>query len=88
MRLRRHRPEPELNAGFDWREIACDSEPAAKAEAERQQSLDDADEAEWIYLRSDKTGEWLARRTPRHLELPESSWDPEAWWWVKWPGPL
>jgi hypothetical protein len=68
--------------------MVCDSEAAAKAEAERQQSLDDADEAEWIYLRSDKTGEWLARRTPRHLELPESSWDRESWWWVQWPGPV
>jgi len=85
MWLRPRRRERHLNAGFDWREIVCDSEAAAKAEVERQQNLDDRDEAEWIYLRRDTTGEWLARRTPRQLEVPGSSFDPEAGWWVQWP---
>jgi hypothetical protein len=35
----------------------------------RQQELDDPDEAEWIYLRN-KTGHWVARRTPRHMGIP------------------
>jgi hypothetical protein len=52
--------------GFDWREIACASEDAAKAEAERQQSLD-IRSAEWIYLRN-ASGQWVARRTPRNLQ--------------------
>jgi hypothetical protein len=56
--------------GFDWREIACGSENAAKAEAERQQSLDTCD-AEWIYLRN--AGRWVARRTPRDLQAPPTS---------------
>lgn len=86
MKLWRHRPERELNRGFAWREIVCGSEPAAKAEAERQQLLDDDDVAEWIYLRSDKTGQWLARRTPRQLDGRASSWSPEAWSWINWPG--
>jgi len=62
------KPKPQPDAGFDWREVVCADEEAAKAEAERRQALDDAGEAEWIYLRSDRTGQWLARRTPRHLE--------------------
>jgi hypothetical protein len=49
MRLRRRkRQDAELNAGFEWREIVCDTEEAASAEAERQQTVDDDDEAEWI----------------------------------------
>jgi hypothetical protein len=66
---RRPRESPELNAGFEWREVVCDSESAARAEVEHQQSLDDDEVAEWIYLKSEKTGQWLARRTPRHLEV-------------------
>jgi hypothetical protein len=57
--------------GFDWREIACASEDAAKAEADRQQSLD-ARDAEWIYLRN-ASGQWVARRTPRDLQPPPIS---------------
>jgi hypothetical protein len=73
MRLRR-RKKSELNAGFDWREVICSSEESAKAEAERQQAVDDADEAEWIYLKSDKTDQWLARRTPRQFETKTPWW--------------
>ena len=67
----RRRPSeaPELNAGFEWREVVCDSESAARAEVEKQQPLDDDEVAEWIYLKSEKSGRWLARRTPRHLEV-------------------
>lgn len=54
---------------FAWREITCESEQAAKAEAERQQASDDDDQAEWISLRHGKTGNWLALRRPRHLEV-------------------
>jgi hypothetical protein len=72
MRWRR-RKQRELNAGFDWREIVCASEDAAKAQAERQQALDDDDEAEWVYLHDEGTGQWLARRTPRHIEARETS---------------
>jgi hypothetical protein len=88
MTSRRHRPEREPNAAFDWREIICDSADVAKAEAERQQGLDNDAEAEWIYLKPEKSVTWVARRTPRHLGLPESSWDDlEAWWWstLGWP---
>jgi hypothetical protein len=53
MRRRRTNTEtPEPNAGFDWREVVCDSESAAKSEAERQQSLDDDEVAEWICLKA------------------------------------
>jgi hypothetical protein len=76
LRLHRKRTVEELNADFDWREVVCVSEEVAKTEAEKQQRLDDVDEAEWIYLRSEETGEWLARRTPRRLALPAPSfWD-------------
>ncbi len=71
MRLRRREPEPEPNADFNRQEVVCSGEAAAKAEAERQQSLDDPDEAVWVYLKSDQTGQWLARRTPRHIEQPK-----------------
>jgi hypothetical protein len=54
---------------FDWREISCRDESSAKDEMRRQQELDDPDEAEWIYLRN-KTGHWVARRTPRHMGIP------------------
>ncbi len=64
----------EPNAGFDWREVVCSSEESARAEAQRQQASDDADEAEWIYLKSDTTGHWLARRTPRHMEVDGPWW--------------
>jgi len=86
MRLRRRRPAQELNAGFDWREIVCDSETLAKAEAARQQNLDDPDEAEWVYLKSEKTGLWLARRTPRRLEVrTDSFWDALVSQVLPWP---
>jgi len=64
----------DRGSSFDWREIVCDSEAAAKAEARRQQLAEDPEEVEWIYLRN-KSSAWVARRTPRHLELP-----PEPWW--------
>jgi hypothetical protein len=74
MRLRRpSSAERQPNAGFDWREIVCNSEDAAKAEVERQQALDDDNQAEWIYLKNEKSENWVARRTPRHLELPQMS---------------
>jgi hypothetical protein len=53
---------------FEWREIPCDSESAAKAEAEQQQQLEDPNEVEWIYLRN-RNHEWVARRTPRNLTV-------------------
>lgn len=52
---------------FDWREIRCVDRQTAEAEVRRQQELDDAGEAEWIYLRN-KEGRWVARRTPRDIE--------------------
>ena len=67
----------EPNAGFDWREIVCPNERAARGEAKRQQEQDDTDEAEWIYLRN-KAGEWVARRTPRHLEVETSPEPPKS----------
>jgi hypothetical protein len=76
MPLGRRQAKTEPNAGFDWREIVCDSETSAKAEAERQQSMEDADEVEWIHLKSDKTGHWLARRTPRNVQ---GSGDSSLW---------
>lgn len=54
-------PFPE----FARREIVCADEDAAKAEAARQEAADDPAIAEWIYLHSDKTGQWVARRVPR-----------------------
>jgi hypothetical protein len=54
-------------AEFDVREIQCSNREVAKAEAQRQQELDNDDEAEWIYLRN-KEGRWVARRTPRDIE--------------------
>lgn len=70
-RRRRHSTDREQADGFDWREIACASEDAAKAEAERRQSFDTPD-AEWIYLRN-ASGQWLARRTPRDWQPPPIS---------------
>ena len=40
MRLWR-KAKPEPNAGFDWLEVVCSSEDAAKAEAETRQSTED-----------------------------------------------
>jgi hypothetical protein len=61
------RANPKLDRdGFDCREIVCADEESAKTEAARQGSVDDADQAEWIYLRN-ASGQWVARRTPRHL---------------------
>ena len=59
-----HRPNPD----FDWREIVCANRRAAEAEAEKQQATEDPDEVEWVYLHKESTGEWVARRTPRHIE--------------------
>ncbi len=70
-RRRSHSTDREQADGFDWREIACASGDAAKAEAERQQSLETRD-AEWIYLRN-ASGQWVARRTPRALQAPPIS---------------
>ena len=62
----------------EWREIACGSQSAARAEAQRQQVDEDSDDVEWIYLRN-RAGVWVARRTPRHLdqlppEKPRRAW--------------
>ncbi len=70
-RRRSHSTDRQQPDGFDRREIACASGDAAKAEAERQQSLDTRD-AEWIYLRN-ANGQWVARRTPRDLQAPSIS---------------
>jgi hypothetical protein len=72
MRLRRHHPQPD---DFDRREILCESEAAAKAEAERQQELEPDDDAEWVYLRPEATGQWIARRTQRHPDIRYDIWD-------------
>ena len=64
---RRNEGPADQGQQFDWREIRCDTETAAKAEAERQQALEDPGEVEWIYLRN-KSKQWVARRTPRHLQ--------------------
>jgi hypothetical protein len=61
------------DAFFEWREIPCASESAARQEAERQQAQDSAD-AEWIYLRHN--GEWVARRTPRDWQPPPETEKP------------
>lgn len=67
MRKRRGGKQPDdQRQQFDWREIPCDTEAAAEAEAQRQQALEDPEEVEWIYLRN-KRKQWVARRTPRHL---------------------
>ena len=60
MRLPRRQSRPD----FDWREIVCADEAAAKAEAARQEAADDPS-VEWVYLHNDKTDQWLARRVPR-----------------------
>jgi hypothetical protein len=72
MRLRR-KAKPGPNPDFDWREVVCSSEDAARAEAEKRQSTEDPNEVEWVYLRKDSTGEWIARRTPRDMEPPRTS---------------
>jgi hypothetical protein len=68
MRLRANKRGSKPNDGFVWSEITCESREAAQSEAERQQERDSAD-AEWIYLRN-PSGEWVARRTPRHFQPP------------------
>jgi hypothetical protein len=76
MKLRRTpTPDPAPKAGVTRREIVCDSEESAKAEAERQQASEEDAEAEWIYLRNETTGQWLARRTPRNPKV-----DKKPWW--------
>jgi hypothetical protein len=71
--LRRRRRVTTPNAGPAWREVVCDSEDAAKAEAKRRQTQESDNEAEWIYLKIEKTGHWVARRVPRHFEPPQTS---------------
>jgi hypothetical protein len=61
---RRSWGDPVPAAVFEWREIVCDDEETARREAERQQANDDAELAEWIYLRNAE-GIWVARRVPR-----------------------
>jgi len=51
--------------GVERREVVCEHEDAAKAEAERQMAAEVDARAEWIYLRN-KAGEWVARRVDRH----------------------
>jgi len=70
--MKRREPGGDQNLDFFWHEIPCVNEAAARAEAQRQQALEDPEEAEWIYLRN-KNKEWVARRVPRHLpEKPRS----------------
>jgi hypothetical protein len=59
--------EESQRVEFGVREIQCMNREAAQDEARRQQELDNADEAEWIYLRN-KEGRWVARRIPRDIE--------------------
>jgi len=72
MRQRIIKPRADPHQDFDWREIPCDTEAAAQAEAERQQALEAPEEVEWIYLRN-KSKQWVARRTPRHLFIAKPS---------------
>jgi hypothetical protein len=72
MRLKRsssnESPEREaIGPPVAEREILCGDEDSARAQAERQQQLEQAAEAEWIYLRN-KDGRWVARRTARDPE--------------------
>jgi hypothetical protein len=69
---------------FETRDIVCASENEARGEAARQQRLEDAAAVEWIYLKRDSTGEWLARRTPR--EAPRVPSGQDSWWWFPWGG--
>ena len=46
------------------REMVCGDEDSARAQAERQQQLEQDPDAEWIYLRN-RDGRWVARRTAR-----------------------
>jgi hypothetical protein len=72
----RRRVTWQPNADFDWREIVCVSEEFAAAEALRRQATEDPDEVEWVYLHKEATGQWVARRTPRHVEVrKESLWE-------------
>src|SRR5262249_42471686 len=75
MKLRRQRTIAAPDPGFERREIACDSEAAAHADAERQQASEDDAEAQWVYLKPEATGQWVARRTPRHPDQPK----PDIW---------
>lgn len=56
-------------------QVVCVTEESAKNEAKRQQALEDADEAEWIYLKNDGSGRWLARRVPRDFKSRHSLGD-------------
>jgi hypothetical protein len=70
VRLLRKKAKDGPNPDFDWREVVCSSENAAKAEAEKRQSTEDPNEVEWVFLHKESTGEWIARRTPRNVERP------------------
>lgn len=66
IRRKRARTTAAINTvPFDQREIVCESSDAARAQAEQQQSLESDPQVEWIYLRPEETGRWVARRTPR-----------------------
>jgi hypothetical protein len=69
MRWRQRSPQESTTADpirtpVAEREILSGDEASARAQAERQQQLEQAPEAEWIYLRN-KDGLWVARRTAR-----------------------
>ena len=55
------------------REIVLRTEQEAQAEARRQQEAEREREVEWIYLRRDADGVWVARRVPRNWEPPPVS---------------
>lgn len=63
------------DSNFDSREIRCANREIAEAEAHHQQERENADTAEWIYLRN-KEREWVARRVPRKLDV---SSKPSGW---------
>jgi hypothetical protein len=74
-RLKRKHTTPTAGVPFDRREIVCEGGEAARIEAERQEASEADPEAEWIYLKPEATGRWVARRTPRRGE-PEKSKHP------------
>ena len=77
----------EPNAEFDSREVACESEASARAEAERQRLAEDSTQAEWIYLRN-REGQWVARRTPRDLVPRSTFWGALRDWLLGWLNPF
>jgi hypothetical protein len=77
---RKQETADEQDASFSWREVPCTSEAAAKAEAEAEaeNTLEEPEEAEWIYLRN-TSKQWVARRAPRHLPGEPKSFKRMPW---------